>query len=91
MDETAERPEAAEPAGQHIDLLVLACPAQCIEHSLDAFIVAVDERIIENDRGGCAAFHKHSAHGQANEHGNLLLRAVREAIERFGSFPLDAG
>jgi hypothetical protein len=45
---TAERSEAA--AGQHDNLLVLAGPAQRIEHPLNAVVAAIHQGVIEDDR-----------------------------------------
>src|SRR4051812_13459375 len=87
----SQRAEAAQPAGEHDDLLVLAGAAQRVEHALNPVVIAVDESIVENDGDGPSSLGEHRAHSKTDENGNLLLRAVGEAVERLRSIALDAG
>jgi hypothetical protein len=87
---TAEWSEAAKPAGQHDDLLVLPGPAQRIEHALNAVVVAIHEGVIENDRSRLAALGERRAHGKPHQHRDLLLGAILKPLERLRPLPLDA-
>src|SRR5262245_11681236 len=87
---TTERCKTAQPAGEHDDLLVPARPVQRVEHELDAVVIAIDQSVVEDDRDDPSALGQHGTHGQSDEDGNLLLRAVRQPVERFGAAPLDA-
>ena len=57
--------EAAQSAGEHNDLLMLPGPAQRIEHPLNAVVVTVHKRVVEDDRRGSSAFGEHGTHGEA--------------------------
>lgn len=49
---TAEWRKRAQPACQDDNLLMFPCAAESIEHPLDAVIIAVDQRVIQDD-GNC--------------------------------------
>jgi hypothetical protein len=72
-------------------LLALSGTTESVKHALNSIVIAVNKGIVENNRYCPSSFGKHCAHGEADEDGNLLLRAVGEAIERLGSVSLDAG
>jgi hypothetical protein len=76
---TAERAEAAQPARKHDDLLILAGPAKCVEHPLNAIVVAIDQCIIEDDGSGFAPLGKHRAQYPFSWHGGALENAVQMA------------
>jgi DNA-binding transcriptional MocR family regulator len=44
---------------------MLPGPAQRIEHPLNAVVVAVHKRIVEDDQRGSSAFGEHGTHGEA--------------------------
>jgi hypothetical protein len=75
----AERREGHKPAGEDDYLLVLAGPAERVEHQVDAVVVAIDESIIEDDRHITASLRKNRPHGQTHKNRDLLLRAAYEA------------
>jgi len=88
---SAKRPEGPQAASEHDDLLMLAGAAEGVEHALNAIIVAIHQRVIEDDRHDLSALGQHGAHGEAHQHGDLLLGTVRKALEQFGAMALDAG
>jgi hypothetical protein len=49
---TAEGAEAPKPARQDNDLLMLPCTAEGVEHSLNAVIVTINQRVVEDDGNG---------------------------------------
>src|SRR4051812_45954599 len=87
----SERSKGPEPAGEHDDLLMLAGPAQRVEHALDTIVVAIDQRIVQDDGSDLTALGQHRAHRETHENSNLLLRPVRQPLEQLGTLALDAG
>ena len=85
-----KRAETAQPTREHDDLLILPGAAQCVEHALNAIVIAVNESVVEDDRDGLASLSQHRPHGETDEHRNLLLRAVGQAIKCLWSISLDA-
>src|SRR5262245_49574625 len=81
----AERSKGTQAAGEHDDLLVFPGPAERVEHQVDAVVVAVDERIVEDDRHIATALRQKRAHGETHQHSDLLLRAAGEPLEAFGA------
>src|SRR5580704_8078247 len=77
----AERRKGTQAAGEHDDLLVPPGPAERVEHQVDAVVVAIDERIVENDRHIASAFREQRPHGETHQHGDLFLRAAGESLE----------
>ena len=41
-------------AREHDDLDILCLARQCVEHPFDTVVVRVHDRIVQNDRRGCA-------------------------------------
>lgn len=87
---STEGTETAQPAGENDDLLMLASPANRVEHSLNAIVVTIDQRVVENDGNGVAPLGEHSAHRKTNKNGDLLLRAVGKSVECFRTLALDS-
>ena len=79
----AEGFECAVSAGENDHLLIFSGSGQRIEHLLDARVVGKDQDIIENDWRFLTTFTKHCAHGEPDEHGDLLFCPVRELFEFF--------
>jgi hypothetical protein len=45
----AKRPEGPQSAREHDNLLMLAGAAEGVEHALDAIVITIDKRVIEDD------------------------------------------
>ena len=87
----AERRKGTQAAGEHDDLLVLPGPAERVEHQVDAVVVAIDERVVEDDRHIAAALRQQRPHGETHKHGDLLLRAAGEPLEALRTRALHPG
>jgi len=74
----AERRKGPQAAGERHDLLVLAGPAECVEHQVDAVVVAIDDRIVEDDRHIAAPLCQQRAHGEPHRDSDLFLRTAGE-------------
>src|SRR6185437_9145353 len=85
-----KRAEAAQPAREHDDLLILPCATRRVEHALNTIVIAVNEGVVEDDLDRPASLGEHRSHGETDEHSNFLLRAVGQAVECLWSISLDA-
>lgn len=54
------------------------------EHALDAVVVGIDQRVVENDGGGAAVAGEEAGEGEAGEDRQLLAHAAAEAVDVFG-------
>jgi hypothetical protein len=81
QDMSAKWPKRPQPAGEHDDLLMLAGAAKGVEHALDAVVIAIDERVVEDDGHDLTALGEHGPHREAHEHRDLLLSAIGKALE----------
>src|SRR5215813_6301639 len=69
----------------------LPAPVQRVKHPLNTVIVAINERVIKDDRSGLAALREHDAHGEANRHRYLFLGTIRQPVKRLCPLAFDVG
>ncbi|MGF1553739.1 MAG: hypothetical protein ACFBWO_14770, partial [Paracoccaceae bacterium] len=78
----AEVAERALAAGEHQDLQIARLPGERVEHPLDARVVGVDHRVVQDHRRAPTGAGQHPREGEADQQRDLLLRAPRERVDR---------
>ena len=64
-------------------MLLQSRSVERVEHLLNTVVIGKDQRIVENNRNGLRAIADHRAHGEPNQHSDLLLCACRQALKVF--------
>src|SRR3546814_17835865 len=76
---------SSDVCSSDLDLLFARLAMECVEHPLDAIVVGIDQRIVEDHRRRLSAARAQAPEGQAGEDGQSFAHAAAEALDIFRS------